>query len=521
MLMPMAQVNPQQLAGVLGGDAVGLPEALVRISVFFAAYLAFTAVQWLFARHPLLRGIRLQVNLLAMALLGLLVLKAPLLNRLHPRTEDGFRVAVVFLGIMIGLKLVDFFLFELRSRGRAQPPVPIVVRDIGRWVLSLIALVLVVRGFFPDANLNVLAVSSLVVGYIVGNATQDTLGNLIAGLALNTERPFQLGDWVSVGGHTGQVVDTTWRATRLRTKDEDYVVIPNSSIAREHIINYSRPTRCHGCRLTIGVDYESSPDTVRQAILGVLRDAPDVLQTPPPSVFLSGYGDFSMNFSVKFYIEEFARADSIQSTIMDRIWYAFKRAAVGIPYPIQDVRVRNAAAEERRLRTGERAALLDLLRGVELLHTLSPAELETVAAAARVIPFAPGEILCRQNEPGDSFYIIRAGHVNVAVATADGRSVPVAQLGPGGFFGEMSLLTGEPRTATVTAEGDVDVLCLSKQNFAAILQANAGLAGRLAAVLEKREGERQARLSSGAPAPVADTTQIALAERIRRFFGLA
>ena len=107
---------------------------------------------------------------------------------------------------------------------------------------------------------------------------QDTLGNLFAGLALNAERPFQIGDWVTVGGHTGVLVDTTWRATRLRTKANDYIVIPNSAIAKESIVNYSRPTRSHGCYLQIGVSYDTPPNKAREVILGVLREAPGRVQ---------------------------------------------------------------------------------------------------------------------------------------------------------------------------------------------------------------------------------------------------
>jgi small-conductance mechanosensitive channel len=186
-----------------------------------------------------------------------------------------------------------------------------------------------------------------VVGYIVGNATQDTLGNLISGLALNTERPFQIGDWVTVGSHTGVVVDTTWRATRLRTKADDYIVIPNSSIAREPIVNFSRPTRNHGCYQAIGVSYDTPPNKVRQVVLNVLAECPEVCAEPAPSVFLTGYGDFSVNFTIKFFIADFPRQDPIQSGIMDRLWYAFRREGISIPYPIQDCRERDAVVDQQ------------------------------------------------------------------------------------------------------------------------------------------------------------------------------
>jgi CRP-like cAMP-binding protein len=396
-----------------------------------------------------------------------------------------------------------------------------VLRDIARLGLALVALVLIVRGFFPEVNLNVFAVSSLVIGYIVGNATQDTLGNLFAGLALNAERPFQIGDWVTVGGHTGVLIDTTWRATRLQTKANDYIVIPNSSIAKESITNYSRPTRSHGSHVQIGVSYDTPPNKVREVILGVLSEAPGVCKDPAPSVYLVSYGDFAVNFTIKFFLEEFDRLDPIQSGVMDRLWYAFRREGISIPYPIRDVRHRDALAEEQTQHLAGQNAIRQLLSGVELFQSLSPEELERLAGAAKTHLYAAGENLCRQGEPGESFYIICEGRVAVLMNGPEGRTVTAAHLASGAFFGEMSLLTGEPRSGTVTAETDVQVLRVSKQDFAGLLQANANLAENLAAVLAKRiEGRRMAMAAPIARESAPDTRS-ALAVRIKQFFGIS
>lgn len=509
------------ILGALARSPYGAGMVAGRLALWLLAYAAFTLIQRLAGtRSRLLRTVGLQLNLLGAALLGLIILD-PLLRAAPGFVMAGFRAAIVFLGLAIVLKLLDVLVFEVLAGWRQRPQVPIVVRDIGRWGLALVALVLVVRHFFPDVNLNVLAVSSLVVGYVVGNATQDTLGNLISGLALNTEKPFQLGDWVMVGGHTGLVVDTTWRATRLRTKAEDYIVIPNAVIAREPILNYSRPTRAHGCYLSVGVSYETPPNKAREAILGVLAEAPGVRADPPPSVLLSGYGDFAINFTIKFFIDDFVRLDAIQGGVMDRLWYAFRRAGISIPFPIQEARQRDACEDERAARAREQEAIHGLLRSVELFAILSPAELGQLEASVTLLPFAAGECLCRQGEAGDSFYVMRTGQVGVTIRGKDGTAVRVASLGPGTFFGEMSLLTGEARAATVTAESDVEVVRVTKADFAAILQRNAALSERLAAVLETRVAQMAARLAE-TPAPAGATEgRQALAVRIRRFFGLA
>ena len=247
-------------------STLNLPDAAIRLGALLVIYLCFTVAQRFLFRKQLFREIELQLNLLVLVSLTVLFL-APVFDQMHKYVRDAFRAAAVFLGVTIGLKLFDLLVFDRLSRWRQKPPMPLVLRDIGRLGLALIALVLIVRGFFPQVNLNVFAVSSLVIGYIVGNATQDTLGNLFAGLALNAERPFHIGDWVTVGGHTGVLVDTTWRATRLQTKANDYIVIPNSAIAKESIVNYSRPTRNHACYLQVGVSYDTPPNKVRNVIL--------------------------------------------------------------------------------------------------------------------------------------------------------------------------------------------------------------------------------------------------------------
>jgi small-conductance mechanosensitive channel/CRP-like cAMP-binding protein len=509
------------MLGALARSPYGVGTVVGRLALLALVYAVFTFIQRLAGkRSRLLRAVGLQLNLLGAVSLGMIILE-PLLEAAPGFVMDGFLAAVVFLGLAIGLKLLDVLVFEVLAGWRQQSQVPIVVRDIGRWVLALVALVLVVRHFFPGVNLNVLAVSSLVVGYVVGNATQDTLGNLISGLALNTEKPFQLGDWVLVVGHTGQVVDTTWRATRLRTKAEDYIVIPNAVIAKEPILNYSRPTRAHGCHLTLGVSYETPPNKAREAILGVLADAPGVRADPKPSVLLSGYGDFSINFTIKFFIDDFLRLDAIQSGVMDRLWYAFRRAGISIPFPIQEEHQRDAYADEKVARAREREAIHALLASVELFAVLSPSEREQLEAGVTLLPFAAGECLCRQGEAGDSFYVMRTGQVGVTIRGKDGTAVRVASLGPGAFFGEMSLLTGEARAATVTAESDVEVVRVTAADFAGILARNAALSERLAAALETRVAQMAARLAETPGPGGAPEGRQALAARIRRFFGLA
>jgi small-conductance mechanosensitive channel len=492
---------------------------LIGLVSTLAAYIIFTFLQRFLHRNHFLKIIAFQLNLLVLALLALLFL-SPQLTGLHQYVLSAVKAMTVFLLIVIIIRTIDILFFDQLRRWRHQTPVPVVVRDIGRWALSLLVLVVLIRYFFEGVNLDVLAVSSIVAGYILGNATKDSLGNLFSGLELNTDRPFNIGDWVTMGNHTGQVVDTTWRATRLWTRTNGYCVIPNAVIAREPIINYSQPNGYHGCLIKIGVDYQTPPEKVRQTILQVLDNTPDVLKDPAPSIWLMEYADFSINFTIRFFIIDFGEFQNMMSNVMYRIWYAFKREGIAIPFPIRDIRIKEKAQGEEAERDRQAMKLQDLLGSLDLFSSLSSNDLKRLAEQAQIRTYGRGECLVREGEAGGSLFVIRGGVVKLTVAQADGRQTALASMTSGQFFGERSLLTGTQRSATATAETDVVAVVVDKPVLAPILQANTKLVASLAAVLEQRDADRAARRQADSATPVTPTPQHVWLQQISRFFGL-
>jgi CRP-like cAMP-binding protein len=236
------------------------------------------------------------------------------------------------------------------------------------------------------------------------------------------------------------------------------------------------------------------------------------------------YADFSINYDVKFYISDFAHLEDIQSRAMYLIWYYFKRAGIIIPFPVRDVTMKQITREDEEAK--RRVEIEDIVRSlsrIEIFHPLSKEELASVASNLGEKIYAAGEVLFRQGEEGDTFYIIRDGKVAISVSDAEGRSTVVAHLSKGVFFGEMSLLTGEKRTATVTAEVDTTVLALSKAIFAEVLEANAQIAEGLAKVLEKRQREnleKMAKTKELSQDKLDATSSQTILRKIKSFFGL-
>ena len=500
-----------------------IPAIAFNIIAAFMLYVALTLAQRLFAKKvKILRSSPISLNILFLLLsVNLFLWKE--LSQLHSDAAKWNRAALLFMVAYLLIRIFDYWVFDLILKKRSRAPIPIVLRDICRWILSTVALFIIVRTIFPDVDLKVLAFSSIVIGYVLGNATQDTLGNLISGLALNTESPFMIGDWVQVAGHSGRIIDMTWRATCLRTKTDDYIIIPNAAIAREAIINYSRPTVVHGYLLDIGVNYGVAPNRVRQTLLEVLSNVSEVLQDPAPTILLVKYNDFSIDYKIKFYSRDFAILEDIKSHIMELIWYHFKRNDIVIPFPIRNINMHQVTPDDEQKKTSEDLRQKGiLLSGVDIFTPLSDKEQLMLATELHEEIYAVGETILKQGDEGSTFYIIKSGNVDVSVMRGI-RDVKVAKLSATGFFGEMSFLAGEKCNATITAKTDTIVYALSHTALGEILESNSKLAEELAQVLENRSKSAAGQLDQASQLQTTVPAQIpssAILSSIRRFFSL-
>jgi len=500
-----------------------IPAIVMNVMGAVMLYTALTLIQrLLIKRVKVLRYSPVALNILFL-LFSVNLFLWDELSAMHEDAANWNIAALLFMVAYLSIRLIDYWVFELVVKSRSKAPIPVVLRDIFRWILSTVALFVIVRAIFPDINLNVLAVSSIVIGYVLGNATQDTLGNLVSGLALNTESPFMIGDWVEIAGHTGRIVDMTWRATCLRTKTDDYIIIPNAAIAREAIINYSRPTVVHGYRLDIGVNYGVPPNRVRQTIMDVLRSVPEVLKDPAPTVFLVKYNDFSIDYNIKFFSRDFEILEDIKSHIMELIWYHFKRNGIVIPFPIRDINMHQVTADEEQKKLSEELMQkISLIAGVDIFKPLSEKEQQILATELREEIYASGERILEQGNKGSTFYLIKSGMVRVSVLRGS-RDVQIAELSDADFFGEMSFLAGEKCNATITAETDTVVYALTHTVLGDILKSNSRLAEDLAVVLENRTKSAAGQLAQAGSSQITAPAQIpssAILSSIRRFFSL-
>lgn len=441
-----------------------------------------------------------------MAVAAFAVLHAWTMVALQPASAAAAQFVVIenlvlaFAVISLGVALLLNPWFSNRTLDRA----PAIVQDA---ILVALLVVVAVYGVGERAWITSTAVAAL-----IGFALQDQLSNAFAGLAIQVEKPFRVGHWITVDGHEGRVAEVTWRATKIRTKTGNVVILPNNQVAQAAISNFSEPAAPTLISVEVGAGYEVPPNDVRNAMLTAVRRVPRVLATPPPDVILNDFGDSALIYQARLWIDDFEVDFEILHDVRTAIYYEFHRRGIEIPWPISVEYQREDAPKDP---AGLRAAYAGLLGGVPVFESLPTDARDALAGGATSRLFGHGEVVVREGEPGDSMFVVRTGRVVVTVGP-DRREV--ATIDAGGYFGEMSMLTGDPRSATVTARGDCEVLEIGAREFGDWVRSNPDVVDRLAAsAAERRRELDDQRAIPGA----ARLEPVTLAQRMRRFFRIA
>lgn len=343
------------------------------------------------------------------------------------------------------------------------------------------ALVLLNRLF--GINLTPLLTTSAVLTGILALSLQEILKNFFTGLWINTERVVARGDWVKIANIEGEVREVTWNTTRLMTRKNDLIYIPNRLLIEGPTENYTYPSPLHAVEVDIGASYHDPPNKVKNVLIELAKDLPNVVTEPKPEAWITNYGDFSINYRLRAWVNDFRLVPYIRTEINSRIWYAFRRNKIEIPFPIRV----NYTRQEKKL--SETEIIMDSLKNIEFLSPINYDELRNIAAYSSFETFGAGETIVKQGDTGDTFYLIHSGGVDVLFRDSSGSEKLLATLKQGEFFGEMSLLAGEPRRATVIAREDTSCIVVTSKGFQNAFIRNPNLAESLSELLAKRSGK--------------------------------
>jgi small-conductance mechanosensitive channel/CRP-like cAMP-binding protein len=475
---------------------------------------------------------RLTLAVVATALALLVLLAAGLLAAAGADTAGGaYRFAVFLYMCLLGLASVNVavvLLFRVLLRAVRLEPPPI-LRDLLFFAVC-VALLLTIMSRV-GVNLTGIVATSAVATAVLGFALQDTLGNIIGGVVLQLDRSIRQGDWIRIDGQVGVVREIRWRHTSVETNEWHTLIVPNSQLIKSVVVVLGRrsgqPQQTRR-DLTFNVDYRTSPGLVIAAAESALRSEsiPHVAADPPPNCVFSAYEASSAQYTVRYWLTDWAVQGPTDSLVRARLFAALRRAGIEPALPmLTHVATIDDPARRQQQYEADLAARVASLRGISIFAPLHEEEITQLARDLRLAPFADGETITRQGATAHWLYIVVQGQAEVRVVDETGQVTQVlACLGPGSFFGEMGLLTGEPRSANVVARGDVVCYRLDKEAFLSILQKRPEIASEISRILALRRAELDAAregLDQTAARLRAQRAQADLLDRILGFFKLS
>jgi small-conductance mechanosensitive channel len=426
-------------------------------------------------------------------------------------TQSLVSVALWMCVALIVVRALNEFVF-LIFRKRKGYDAPSLMRDLFALVCSVSALALILWLHFPGLSFGALLSGSALLGVILGLALQDTLGNLFSGISLHADKPFQVGDVITVGKFTGVVTSITWRAVKIKTFSNHIILVSNSSIAKESIEVCPRENQ--NARIVFfAAAYNDSPVKVVHAVREAIRECENILRYMTPVVRIRNLGDSAVEYEVKYWLSDYARYNDTDALVRQRIWYAFQRNKLTFAFPTRTIFMEHYGVKDDGHDVETTA---ERLSAVDIFAPLTSDELNALALDAKGHVFAPGELIIRAGDNGSSMFVVHRGSVDIRV-DSNGTQRTIKRLAEGDFFGEMALFTGEPRTANVVAAEETEVLEIGHDAMKNLFETNPELVESLSHTIN----ERRAGLAANASVPISEEdTPAGLLSKIKRFFRL-
>lgn len=387
----------------------------------------------------------------------------------------GFLVA----GTAAVLSVVRVLIDRLRSRPRGDGR-----RQIPRLLLALpqalvlgFAIWILISGVW-DVDLSALAAAAGVLSLILSVALQDTLSGLASGFLLTADHPFQPGDWILANDIEGKVVDVNWRSSRIRNRDGDLVIVPNSQLASATIVNYDEPERLHRVEVELQVAYVNPPTLAKEMLLDTARSVDGVLEDPEPQVKVITIDDPLMGYKVQMWIDDFSIEPQVKSDFGSLVWYQSHRHDVPLPSPAYDLFVHDAIQAAEAGEIG-RAEVRRRLRRSELLDQLGEDDLDRLALAGTAARFASGEVIVATNAVQPDLHVLWTGRAQLVLGNGKEQSRSVAELSDGDVFGLLARSDSSSQGVEVVAVTDCELIIIDAEAAGRVTSRNPALADAL------------------------------------------
>jgi len=428
-----------------------------------------------------------------------------------------------FVASIALIRQFGFFVFRLVLPVIGSHP-PRIVEDLG------IVAVYVIYGFAQlrgaGLDLSSIVTTSAILTAVVAFAMQDTLGNVLAGVAVQLDNSVRIGDWIKVDSVSGRVRDIRWRSTLIETRNWETVVIPNSMLmkARVEILGQRDGAPLQWRRvLQFMVDPGVPPARVIAIVDDEMRELsiPNVARTPTPSCVLKAFDEGNLCYQLRYFLTEILEDDATDSMVRVHLFSSLQRAGIRVAEPQRTVHaVQRDEAHAETVRRRELTRRLEALATVPPFAKLPEETRADIAERMQYAPFARGDVITKQGNKAHWLYILAYGEAEVLFEPANGAPSAIGLVRAGEFFGEMALITGDNRAATVVAKTDVECYRLDRASFQELLLGRPEIAEEIKRVMGGRRGDLDSARQAFAGAPSTADAEVRLVSRIRRFFGM-
>ena len=428
-----------------------------------------------------------------------------------------------FIASIALIRLAGFTVFRLLLPLAGSHP-PRIVEDLG------IVAVYVIYGFAQlrgaGLDLSSIVTTSAILTAVVAFAMQDTLGNVLAGVAVQLDNSVRIGDWIRVDTVSGRVRDIRWRSTLIETRNWETVVIPNSMLmkARVEILGQRDGAPLQWRRL---LNFMVDPGVPPARVIAIIDDEmrelaiPNVARTPSPSCVLKAFDEGNLCYQLRYFLTDIHEDDMTDSMVRVHLFASLQRAGIRVAEPQRTTHaITRDQAHAESVRRRELTRRLEALATVPPFAALPEETRADIAERLQYAPFARGDVITKQGNKAHWLYILAYGEAEVLYEPPGGAPSVLGLVQAGEFFGEMALITGDARTATVRAKTDVECYRLDRASFQELLLGRPEISEEIKRVMGGRRGDlekvRQAFSDAG---PVAEA-EVRLATKIRRFFGM-
>lgn len=447
------------------------------------------------------------------AVLGILLTVLARLVQVPYGAALYLREILGLIGLFCWANVLAYLSADLYLPHRLKGEVPTFLRELVLLAVYLFFAATALRWIF-DINMASILTTTTVITAALAFAMQTSLANVVAGFSIQADPNFRRRTWIWIKEKeiSGEIENVGFRYSTVRTTEGQRIHIPNNYLTQNivHTIGNAEegPSPVN---VKVQLDYGFSPERAKELLLAALRDDAGILSDPAPSVRVDSFLDSGIQYGLYFFIGEYGSILDVRDAVLNRVWYAVTREGQSFPYPHREV-IRKEPPPPFFL---SEDAVREHLRRIDILASLGEKDLELLARNVRLRVYGKGEKVVRQGEEGSSLFIVLRGGLEVRL---DGKQV--GRLGAGEFFGEMSLLTGEKRRATVVAEEEVRLIDVSKEALSPVISSHPeilkGLSESLERRLEQIAAARQAGPGGAKPPPL----QGAILQKLMRFFGI-